>query len=316
MLRLRLSHFVAFLLPAIGVCGLGFIATPSSATQILYWTDGNSKIERSNLDGSDAQDVVTGLDQPNGIAYHPGESKIYWANGNGTSPGTIQRANLDGSSIETVVSGLDLPWGIALDAEGNKLYWADNFANKVQRANLDGTNVEDLIDFGVGHGITSVALDIAAGQMYLGLRTGDVNSPIHRANLDGSGLESLLPSFDEDPTQAVRGLALDLTSGFMYWTNSAGNWRADLDGNDPQLLYSSNGSLGGIAINGAEGKLYFTNESDGSILRSDLDGSGVEIIIPSGQDPRGIAIVPEPSTALLLASGLVTMAVGRRRRRV
>ena len=87
----RLSHCASVLLHAICVCGLGFIATPSSATQILYWTDGNSKIERSNLDGSDAQDVVTGLDQPNGIAYHSGESKIYWANGNGTSPGTSIR---------------------------------------------------------------------------------------------------------------------------------------------------------------------------------------------------------------------------------
>ena len=35
----------------------------------MYWTDiGTSKIQRANLDGSQVEDVITGLRMPNSIA--------------------------------------------------------------------------------------------------------------------------------------------------------------------------------------------------------------------------------------------------------
>jgi hypothetical protein len=73
-------------------------------------------IKRSDLDGSNAENVITGLISPSGIALDLEGGKIYWTDpGFGTASGKIQRANLDGSSLETLVDGLNTPAGLALD---------------------------------------------------------------------------------------------------------------------------------------------------------------------------------------------------------
>ena len=81
----------------------------------IYWTDwGTDKIQRSNLDGSNVEDLVTtGLENPYGIALDVAGGKMYW-----TDYGTdnIQRANLDGSNVEDLFTqGLVSPRGIALE---------------------------------------------------------------------------------------------------------------------------------------------------------------------------------------------------------
>ena len=105
----------------------------------MYWSDwGTDRIQRSNLDGSEIEDLVaTGLNEPYGLALDLGEGKIYWTD---WGSDRIQRANLDGSEIEDLVTGLNQPRGIALDlSEDGRMYWPDWGTDKIQRANLDGS---------------------------------------------------------------------------------------------------------------------------------------------------------------------------------
>ncbi|MDE2997538.1 MAG: dockerin type I domain-containing protein [Gemmatimonadota bacterium] len=137
--------------------------TPGAAK--LYWTDwGTDKIQRSNLDGSGIEDLVTGggLDGPDGMALDMAGGKMYW-----TDAGTnkVQRANLDGSGVEDLVTGLGIPYGLALDVSGGKMYWTNRQANKIQRADLNGANVEDLITSGLTFP-GGLALDLSGGKMY------------------------------------------------------------------------------------------------------------------------------------------------------
>ena len=82
----------------------------------LYWVDaGTRTIQRANLDGSQVEDVVAGLDDPGGLVLDVGAGKLYWAD---WRTDTIQRANLDGAQVEDVVTrataGLRVPEGLAL----------------------------------------------------------------------------------------------------------------------------------------------------------------------------------------------------------
>ena len=105
----------------------------------MYWTDtGRSDIGRTNLDGSQSQNLVTrSLNSPRALALDLAAGKIYW-----TDSGTLrmQRANFDGSQVEDViVSGLGYTTiGLALDPAGGKIYWTDWGTKEIRRANLDG----------------------------------------------------------------------------------------------------------------------------------------------------------------------------------
>ena len=141
-----------------GVVSLG-IALDVDRGQI-YWTgadedlrsrggilSGTGKVQRANLDGSNIETLVTGLEAPFGITLDADGGQIYWTD---AGTGKVQRTNLDGSIIETLVTGLEAPFGIALDVDEGKMYWtgADTDVSgtyAVQRANLDGSNIETLV---------------------------------------------------------------------------------------------------------------------------------------------------------------------------
>ena len=80
----------------------------------MYWTEfRGGKIRRADLDGSNVQVRVTGLDNPVGVALDIAGGKMYWTD---YIIGKIQRADLNGSNVEDLVTtGVDWPVGIALD---------------------------------------------------------------------------------------------------------------------------------------------------------------------------------------------------------
>ena len=116
----------------------------------MYWINVErrgigGKIQRSNLDGNNLEDIVIGLRGPHDIALDMISRKLYWtADGN-----KIQRANLDGSQIEDIITGLGNVDKLVLDPVAEKLYWAsyapDTGIGKIQRANLDGSRIKDII---------------------------------------------------------------------------------------------------------------------------------------------------------------------------
>ena len=160
----------------------------------MYWgTEGTipeieapyiGNIQRANLDGSHAEDLITGVKGLGSIALDLSAGKMYWAN---LGADKIQRANLDGSQVQDLVTEVEGLGSIALDLSTGRVYWAEFRAGKIQRANLDGSQVQDIVA-----GLdwpSAIALDEAAGGLYWADRG---TGKIQRANLDGLGVEDLI----------------------------------------------------------------------------------------------------------------------------
>ncbi len=276
-------------------CSLAVTVTVTPA-QKMYWTDtGGSKIQRSNLDGSRVEGLLTtGMMKPYGIALDVSNGKMYWtalrpslwkAKRIGTDK--IQRSNLDGSDVEDLVTtGLETPSGIALDVSGGKMYWTDTGTHKIQRSNLDGSGVEDLITTGVVHPF-GIALDVAGGKIYWANGWTD---KIQRSNLDGSGVEDLVTTGLLTPS----GIALDVAGGKMYWTDTGTDkiQRSNLDGSGVEDLVTTGlNNPFGIALDVSGDKMYWVDVRADKIQRSNLDGSGVEDLVTTGlNNPSGIAL--------------------------
>lgn len=71
----------------------------------VYWSNDDGRIQSSNLEGDDIQDLLTGLSRPFGLELDDVHGKLYWLEtyniGN-----TLKRSNLDGTGIETLLTGL------------------------------------------------------------------------------------------------------------------------------------------------------------------------------------------------------------------
>ena len=299
---------------------------PSIASAGIYWTDGagDNNVRRADLDGLNSSTLITGqFSDPGGIALDLVTGKIYIAdnggdNGVGSTP-SVTRANLDGSGLEFLVLG-GRPSDVALDIAGGKMYWTDWAGNSnVWRANLDGSNAEILIA-GLLSDPSGIALDLVQGKMYITDEggVGGVGSmpSVSRANLDGTGFEVIATG--GRPT----GVAIDQLNAKLYWTDWEGNnnvWRSDLDGTNASAIITGQFSdLNGIDIDPYTGKIYLA-ETGGvggigfspSIASADLDGSNVQVLVTGGR-PSDVAIVPEPSTTLLLVAGFLGIKAARR----
>lgn len=81
----------------------------------LYWTvtGADDEIRRADLDGSNVETVVPGLNRPHGLALDVPDSNMYFTE---VVLGTVSRCTLDGSNITTIVSGLTNPQWIALES--------------------------------------------------------------------------------------------------------------------------------------------------------------------------------------------------------
>ena len=102
----------------------------------------------------------------------------------------------------------------------------------------------------------------------------DLNS-IFRADLDGTNIELVLAD------AGAWDIAIDSAAGKMYWTEGFdGNkiFRANTDGTGLEEL-ATTGAPSGIDLDLVKGHVYWTEQASNSIKRSNLDGSGVEIVL-------------------------------------
>ncbi|MBX3415046.1 MAG: hypothetical protein KF708_20350, partial [Pirellulales bacterium] len=214
-----------------------------------------------------------------------------------TSDGSIKRANIDGSGLETLYSypgGSGSMWVncIDIDPATQKLYWygKDSTHPMVLRSNLDGSGIEPVITTGLtSNALYGFAVDGVGGKLYMHQHLGaNSNSSIYTANLDGTGLAKL-PFTAYYATDIIP----EPVSGKLYFHDNVfyqGIRRSNLDGTSVENLVVGDARGVGLALDLTASKLYYTDAATHQIFRSNLDGSGQELLLSLDHMPRDIEL--------------------------
>lgn len=160
----------------------------------VYWVDrGLGKVQRANFDGTAVEDVVAGLSGPIGLGFDG--ANVYWAERDSRR---VARAPIGGGPIEvlyTSPTGSQNPTSVSVDVAGAKVYWAERNSlavgsDEIFRADLNGANREVLVSY-IGNPI-GLDVDPVNGKLYW---MDNALQKIHRANLDGTGIEDVVTGF-------------------------------------------------------------------------------------------------------------------------
>ena len=205
-----------------------------------------------------------------------------------------------------------------------KLYWTEKTGESsgtINSVGLNGTGVTELAS------IRAVPMGIAVDEVNSKLYWTNTRGRIQSANLDGSGIQNVIPDGLEGVTdiavseghaywiedgnvhfvnltgqKQIRNIStgldtansLVIAGGKLYWTEmteSGGGTinAANLDGTGATQLASILATPMGIAVDRYRNKLYWTN-SRGRIQRANLDGSGIQNVVEGLGSPGEIVL--------------------------
>src|SRR5258706_4419843 len=214
--------------------------------------------------------------------------------------GQVRSANPDGSDLKTIVDeGRKLPDGLAVDVAAGHLYWT-NMGNLKQddgsifRSDLAGKNITTIIPAGGTFTPKQIQIAKKTAKLYWCDREG---MRVMRANLDGSDVETLVDTSQGDPrpgpdaTKWCVGIAVDVDSGKVYWSQKGGDnagegriFRANheiptgqtpADRDDIELLYDGLPEPIDLEIDPTTRTLYWTDRGDpprgNTVSRAPLD---------------------------------------------
>src|SRR5262249_44837787 len=137
---------------------------------------------------------------------------------------------------------------------------------------------------------------------------------ISRANLDGTDVEVL---WNGDTASTPVGIALDLATGKMYWSDSGEDLirRANLDGTDEEVVvdaaaFATGSNIYGVTLDAPAGRLYWADLGTKAIYRSNLDGSSIVPLVTGAYSSMITVAHATPGIIVSPRSGLVTTEAG------
>jgi len=256
----------------------GFTQTPK-ALEKIYWTDAMyAKIQRSNLNGSHVEDIVTNVNDPR-FMVADNLGKFYFTHGT-----YIKRANMDGTEVETVLEGLTYPMGIAIKynlGSISRVFWTEYTEGTIKSANVDGTDIQVVLtDL-----YSPYCLVVHGDEMYWT----DENLFV-RAKVDGTQVETIWE------VGHPRGIVLDLWSWVVYWTDDAEQQihKMDLDGGGHEVILVGLNNPKGITLDLDNKKVVWAEFDEGNIQKVDYNGWGPLVLLPDLGNPHGVMAYFDP----------------------
>ena len=227
---------------------------------VMYWITGGALYRQATGDATQiaasAKDVV--VDTTGG--------KLYYIEQQTVRTGAIHSANLDGSNATVVQKLTSVPMGLALDTANKKLYLTNGWG-KIQRMNVDGTQFET--NFITGR-TAPMHIAVSGGNVYWTEAGGNI---MFASLQDGKNIRKI-------GAAPLGGIVADAKN--VYWTETtsprSGRIRAaNLNGTGLRVLYTVTATVQGLAIDAADGKLYWTN-GWGKVQRGLTNGKYQDVV--------------------------------------
>jgi len=259
-------------------------------TKILYFTDRTThSVRYIVLDDNEPviQDFGhTALDKPYGMVIDTANARVFVSD---YRAGAIYSYDMDGFDLQLVIDfnnpNLGDPFG--LEIIGDKLYWARE--EGIGRCNFDGSDAELFINF---NNTTPPEMSIDIQWDYINesfVFTNDkygFTGGMYSVNFDGTGVTELVSGTNGG------AMALDVVNNKMYYADyDKGICMANLDGTNEIIIAAEMKDVfcWGMAIDHDAEKIYWSDKTNGVIIRANLDGSEKEELV-SGINPYALAL--------------------------
>ncbi|MCX6093365.1 MAG: PKD domain-containing protein [Candidatus Bipolaricaulota bacterium] len=226
----------------------------ATGERYAYWTEETKLYRRAVVAGGTTR-IFVPLLIPVGLCVDSVHSKLYEVElptnaADNSGPGSIRRWNLDGTSVETLASswilGQVVPWFVSVDPSAHRLYYVrmpygtdDDVifeplaagTSTIDATPLDQYSAQTLVtDLDVVGGM-AVDAGLSAGARYI-YWTVPGAGRIDRCKVDGSGVTQLMTGLT-----SPGAIVVDVGRGLLYWAESDGVHRANLDGTNARLIY-------------------------------------------------------------------------------
>ena len=201
----------------------------------------------------------------------------------------------DGNKSRAVVQNQRAtPDGVAADAAGGRIYWTNMGApsgndGTILSTKLDGSDLKTVVPSGGTFTPKQLTLDPEHGLLYWSDREG---MRVMRSKLDGSSIETLVTIAEGESARTVDsnwavGIALDLSAGYVYWTqkgaDDAGqgslrrapialsNGETSDKRSDIEVLFQGLPEPIDLALDLQDRKVYWTDRGDNTVNRASMD---------------------------------------------
>ncbi|XP_033107798.1 low-density lipoprotein receptor-related protein 2-like isoform X2 [Anneissia japonica] len=190
----------------------------------------------------------------------------------------VRQLGLDGDDYKLLSDEFYLVAATDFDIVRGEMYSIDYIAQQIIRSKLDGSARLTVVTHDIQEG-EGIAVDWVGRKLYWTDRGLDM---IEVANLDGTSRKTLIRDNLFDP----RAIIVDPRDGYLYWSD----WglrpyigRAGMDGSNPIEFHDDLvGWPNGLTICFATNKLYWVDAHLDHIVYSNLDGTGITLLLDEG----------------------------------
>lgn len=226
---------------------------------------------------------------------------LYWST---YYPGLIRRSDLEGNGLATLVDqGHSTTRAIEFDS--SYTYWSNEAYGKIYRALSDFSVVEEVISGHLGYdgGIWDFA--IHAGRFFW---TSWDSAAVRSTKLDGTDLQTIYPGGIHS---GQRMFSLEIANDRLLLSDTDNKRIVStaLDGSDLHELVNGVRAEGIAVFNG---RLYYNDTTDGGrkLYSVPLAGGTARLEAVTDRMSFQLTVIPEPTTLLLAAIGLASLAAG------